>query len=38
MVDTGGKEGVIEEGEREMIYGVFELGETDRWRHHVAPR
>lgn len=27
MVDTGGKEGVIEEGEREMIYGVFELGE-----------
>ena len=27
MVDTGGKEGVIEEGEREMIHGVFELGE-----------
>lgn len=27
MVDTGGKEGVIEEGEREMIYGVFELDE-----------
>ncbi|MDE2817506.1 MAG: hemolysin family protein, partial [Chloroflexota bacterium] len=27
MVDTGGKEGAIEEGEREMIYGVFELGE-----------
>ena len=27
MVDAGGKEGVIEEGEREMIHGVFELGE-----------
>ena len=27
MVDTGGKEGVLEEGEREMIYGVFELDE-----------
>ena len=27
MVDTGGKEGVLEEGEREMIYGVFELGD-----------
>ena len=27
MVDAGGKEGVIEEGEREMIHGVFELDE-----------
>lgn len=27
MADTAGKEGAIEEGEREMIHGVFELGE-----------
>jgi putative hemolysin len=31
LVEVGHREGVVERGEREMIHGVFELGDTTVW-------
>lgn len=37
LVEVGEKEGVIEKGEREMIHGVFEFGETEA-KEVMVPR